>query len=82
MKIFPFITSNMCPVCKQYYARRKSVVIHYKAVHAKNGIACKMCAYLFLNVDHLKEHWMLVHADTPWMNPECEKQVWIEVFLN
>lgn len=59
--IFPFIKSNICPVCKQQYSTRKSVVAHYKLIHAKYGIKCTDCAYSFATMDHLEEHSLRTH---------------------
>lgn len=67
--IYPFITSDVCPMCGKQYSARKSAVIHYKFAHLKNGIRCKRCNTLFANVDHLKAHWLQVHQDAPWMEP-------------
>lgn len=47
---------------------RKQTTTHYR-IHAKKGIDCKMCATQFANVNHLKEHWLLVHEDAPWEEP-------------
>ncbi|XP_055296715.1 zinc finger protein 26-like [Sitodiplosis mosellana] len=73
-KNYPFITSNMCPICNRQCLSRKSTVLHYRTVHTKNGITCQMCVALFANIDHLKQHWLEVHKDAPWKyaNPVLE----------
>lgn len=65
-KIYPFITSEMCPVCSRYCLTRKATVTHYRTVHARKGIACQICSSLFANINHLKEHWSEIHRDEPW----------------
>lgn len=71
-RIYPFIKSNVCPSCNKQFSTRKSTVMHYKTIHLKNGIECKICIALFAHVDHLKEHWLLVHKNAPWNEPNDE----------
>lgn len=73
-KIYPFITSEMCPVCSRYCLTRKATVTHYRTIHARKGITCKICSSLFANINHLKEHWSEIHRDAPW-NESCHFSV-------
>lgn len=54
-------------------------VNHYKRIHLKNGVQCKKCEHLFANIDHMKEHFMLIHNDSS-KNSEDEKKVKTEDF--
>lgn len=65
-RVYPFIIKDICPICDKQLSSRISALNHYKGVHLKNGIKCKMCQTMFANIDHVKQHWLLLHEDTPW----------------
>lgn len=63
--IFPFITSNACPLCDVVRPTRKNILVHYKS-HLKPGIECTQCHQRYAIKKHLKEHWLLAHTDVPF----------------
>lgn len=63
--VFPFITSNKCPLCDVVRETRKNILVHYKS-HLKPGIKCGQCSQRYAIEAHLKEHWLLAHPDVPF----------------